>query len=63
MCLMVSFVLKKIYKHDNVQDVKEALDLVVNMMDSMSSFVSGLLPKVRNSMLCFGITKTLMLKK
>ena len=51
---MVWFALKKIYEQANVQEVKEALDLAVNMMDLVSSSISGMLPKVRNSMLCFG---------
>ena len=34
--------------------MKEALDLVVNMMDLVSSSISGMLPKVRDSMLSVG---------
>ena len=45
---LVWFVLKQIYEHVNVQEVKEALDSAVNMMDSVSSSISGMLPKVRN---------------
>ena len=51
---MVWLVLKQIYEQVNVQEVKEAPSLLVNMMDSVSSYISDLLPKVINLMLCFG---------